>query len=247
MAHAIEATDADHAWRVVDEDVRAGRFFDRANVATFATDDATLHVFARNLDRAHGGFRDALCGESLNRHERDFTSLCLRIRRDPLRFRARRLQRSASHEPADEHPSDTGNDSSATDKQNHADRHRRLGGVGCLKKELQHGGLQWRVNKAKPACIKRSAYSMTRSVDCSCLTVRLHHLDTHQCATQQQRLCEPPYEHTTPRNRTLAVCFKRIKDEMFGRRTEGKRTNSSSRSIGQRSDRECWRLRPALL
>ena len=65
-ADRIEAADDHHAGRVVDDDVDAGRFFEGADVAPFAADDAALHFVAGNIDGAGRGFGRVGGGVALN-------------------------------------------------------------------------------------------------------------------------------------------------------------------------------------
>ena len=89
-AHRIKAADDDDAGRVVDDHVDASFFFERANIATFATDDPALHIVVGNVDRAGRGIGSVGCGKALSGHHQDFAGLsitisciffsCLRIR-----------------------------------------------------------------------------------------------------------------------------------------------------------------------
>src|SRR4051812_1565062 len=56
-ADIIEGTDDDHAGRVVHDDIDTGSLLERADIATLAADDATLHVVARNIHGADGRIR----------------------------------------------------------------------------------------------------------------------------------------------------------------------------------------------
>ena len=69
----IESREDDGAWRVVDDQVDAGGELERADVASFAADDAALEIVARQIDnetvvssrarrRALDGFRDVVLG-----------------------------------------------------------------------------------------------------------------------------------------------------------------------------------------
>ena len=74
-ADRIERADDHHAGRVVDDHVDAGGFFERADVATFAADDAALHFVAGNVDRAGRGFGRVRGGEALDRGQQHFLGL----------------------------------------------------------------------------------------------------------------------------------------------------------------------------
>src|SRR5262249_50103193 len=52
--------------RVVDDDIDAGRFLERADVTAFFADDAALHVIGGEIDRRDGVLGDAFVGEALN-------------------------------------------------------------------------------------------------------------------------------------------------------------------------------------
>ena len=54
LTHTIEARNADHARRVIDENVNASQLFNCSNVAAFASNDAPLHFFAGDLHAANG-------------------------------------------------------------------------------------------------------------------------------------------------------------------------------------------------
>src|SRR5262245_3129944 len=74
-ANGIESAHYDDAGSVVDDDINAGRFFKRANVATFAADDATLHFIAGDVDRARRCLSSMSGGKSLDRRQQDFAGL----------------------------------------------------------------------------------------------------------------------------------------------------------------------------
>src|SRR5262249_8449043 len=54
-ANVVECADDHHAGGVVHDDIDAGTFFKRANIASLATDDPPFHVVAGNVDGADGG------------------------------------------------------------------------------------------------------------------------------------------------------------------------------------------------
>ena len=83
-ADGVERADDHDAGRVVDDDVDAGGLFERADVASFAADDAALHFVAGNIDRAGRGFGGVGGGETLNRREQDFFRLYVGDRGDFL-------------------------------------------------------------------------------------------------------------------------------------------------------------------
>ena len=64
-ADRVEARDHDGLGGVVDDHVDAGERLEGANVATFAADDATLHVVARERDRRHRVLGGVLRGVAL--------------------------------------------------------------------------------------------------------------------------------------------------------------------------------------
>ncbi len=53
-ADAVEPGDDDHAGRVVDDHVHAGRLLEGADVPPLAADDPALHLVVGNVDRADG-------------------------------------------------------------------------------------------------------------------------------------------------------------------------------------------------
>ena len=81
-AHRIEAADDHHARRVVDDHVDAGGFFEGANVATFAADDAAFHFVVGNIDRAGGRFGRVPGGIALDGGDQRFRAI------SPRRFPA---------------------------------------------------------------------------------------------------------------------------------------------------------------
>ena len=58
--YGIESRQDDRARRVVDDEIDAGRLFERADVAPLASDDAPLQIVARQVDDRHRGFRGVL-------------------------------------------------------------------------------------------------------------------------------------------------------------------------------------------
>ena len=70
-AYRVEARDGDGFGGVIDDDVDAGGGFERADVATFATDEAALQVVGRQLHHGHGALVDELTGVALNRRGDD--------------------------------------------------------------------------------------------------------------------------------------------------------------------------------
>src|SRR5690606_41551187 len=59
-AYRVESGNGDSLGRVIDDEVDAGRLLQRANVATFAADDAALHVVIRQRDNADRGFGNVI-------------------------------------------------------------------------------------------------------------------------------------------------------------------------------------------
>ena len=51
---------------VVDDDVDAGSGFDRADIATFAADDAAFHLVVRQCQYRHGPFGHEFAGQALD-------------------------------------------------------------------------------------------------------------------------------------------------------------------------------------
>src|SRR5256885_9207071 len=65
-ADRIEAGEDDRFRRVVDDEIDAGGQLERADVASFASDDAALHFLVREVDDGDGVFRDVVRRHSLN-------------------------------------------------------------------------------------------------------------------------------------------------------------------------------------
>jgi len=83
-SNGIEAGE-DHGFRrIVDHDVHSGRGFEGADVPALTTDDATLHVVARQGNHRDGDLGRVVDGESLNGHRDDLAGLALRIAPGPL-------------------------------------------------------------------------------------------------------------------------------------------------------------------
>ena len=78
-AHGVEAAHDDHAGRVVDDHVHAGRLLEAADVAALAADDAALHVVAGDRHRADRVVARLLGGVALDRLEDDLAALVLRL------------------------------------------------------------------------------------------------------------------------------------------------------------------------
>ncbi len=74
-ADRVERADDHDARRVVDDHVDAGRFFEGANVSSFAADDAAFHFVAWDIDRAGRGLGRVGGGETLNGSDEDFAGL----------------------------------------------------------------------------------------------------------------------------------------------------------------------------
>ena len=70
-ADVVEGRHDDHAGRVVDDHVDAGRLFEGADVAAFAADDAALHFVVGNIDGGDGGFGRVGGGVALHGHADD--------------------------------------------------------------------------------------------------------------------------------------------------------------------------------
>ena len=75
-AHRIERGQDDRFRRIVDDEVDAGRRFERTDVASFTTDDTTLHFIVGQRHDGHGRFRNVIRGATLNR-QRDDVSCAL--------------------------------------------------------------------------------------------------------------------------------------------------------------------------
>ena len=65
-AERVEAREDDRARRVVHDELDAGRELERADVASLASDDASLHVVAREIDDGHGRLDRVLGGAALD-------------------------------------------------------------------------------------------------------------------------------------------------------------------------------------
>ena len=63
----IEAGKNDGARSIVDNELDAGRGFQRADVAPFAADDPSLQIVARQIDHRHRRLDGVLGGAPLNR------------------------------------------------------------------------------------------------------------------------------------------------------------------------------------
>ena len=76
-AHGIERADHDDAGRIVDNDVHASRLFECTDVASFATDHASLHLVRWDVDSRDGAGRGVLGCVALNRGDGDLASFLL--------------------------------------------------------------------------------------------------------------------------------------------------------------------------
>ena len=76
-ADRIEPADDHHARRVVDDHVDAGGFFEGADIAPFAADDAALHFVAGDVDGAGGGFGGVGGGVAMHGGEQDVAAFRL--------------------------------------------------------------------------------------------------------------------------------------------------------------------------
>ena len=76
-AHHVEAADDYDAGRIVDDDVDAGGLFEGADIATFAADDAPLHIVVGDVDSAGGGFRGVGGGVALHGGDHDLAGFFL--------------------------------------------------------------------------------------------------------------------------------------------------------------------------
>ena len=81
-ANHVEAADDDHAGRVVDDHVDAGRLLERADVAALAADDPALHLVAGDVDRAGGRLGGVGGGKPLHRGQQHLPRLLLARLRD---------------------------------------------------------------------------------------------------------------------------------------------------------------------
>ena len=73
----VESADDDDAGSVVDDDVDAGGTLERADVASFAADDAALHLIVGDIDCGDGGRRGVVGGVALQGGDDDFAGLVL--------------------------------------------------------------------------------------------------------------------------------------------------------------------------
>src|SRR5258708_35924109 len=74
-ADRIEARKDDRFRRVVDDEVDAGGQLERADIAPFTADDASLHVFAGELDYGNRILGNVISGHTLNDTAQILTSL----------------------------------------------------------------------------------------------------------------------------------------------------------------------------
>ena len=70
-AHRVERGQDDRLRRVVDDQIDAGRRFERADVASLAADDAALHFVIGQRHDGHGRFRDVVRCAALDRQRHD--------------------------------------------------------------------------------------------------------------------------------------------------------------------------------
>ena len=82
-------TGEDHRFRrVVDDEIDAGGQLQSADVAPFAADDASLHIFGRQIDDRDRVFGDVIGGHPLHGHAEDLAGFLIaeldRFRLDPL-------------------------------------------------------------------------------------------------------------------------------------------------------------------
>ena len=76
----VEAGDDDDSGGVVDDQIDAGRFLERADVAAFAADDPPFHVVGGYVDRAGRRLGGMPGGVALDRGREDFAGLLLACR-----------------------------------------------------------------------------------------------------------------------------------------------------------------------
>ena len=69
-AHRIECGNDNRLRRIVDDQIDARRDFERADIASFATDDTALHIVVRQRDHRNGRLRHMIGGALLNRQRR---------------------------------------------------------------------------------------------------------------------------------------------------------------------------------
>ena len=79
LAHAVKATNGNHARRVVDENIHASGSFKCPNVAALATNDAALEIIGRNFHGANCGISGRLAAVALHSHERDLAGILARL------------------------------------------------------------------------------------------------------------------------------------------------------------------------
>ena len=65
-AHRVKAREHDRFRRVVDYQFHTGQLLKGADVSALAADDTSLHLVVRQLYHRDRGFRDAVCGATLN-------------------------------------------------------------------------------------------------------------------------------------------------------------------------------------
>src|SRR5437773_11177943 len=75
--HGVEARDYDRVGRIVDDHVHAGSGLEGADVATFAADDASLHLVGREGDGGHGALGGVLGRDALDRDGEDLLRLAV--------------------------------------------------------------------------------------------------------------------------------------------------------------------------
>jgi hypothetical protein len=77
--HGVEARDDDRLWRVVDDDVDAGRRLEGPDVAPLAPYDPSLHVVGRERYRLYGRLRGEVRGKPLHSRGDKTASFCVRL------------------------------------------------------------------------------------------------------------------------------------------------------------------------
>ncbi len=77
--HRIEGGEHHRLRRIVDDDVHTGRLLEGPNVATFASDDASLHLVGRKLDDGHRGLGRVVGREALNGEPDDLLGFAVRV------------------------------------------------------------------------------------------------------------------------------------------------------------------------
>ena len=73
-ADRVEGADDDRFRRVVDDQVHASSLFEGADVAAFATDDASLHLVVGQMDGGDGVLGGVVGGDALHRRDDDLAS-----------------------------------------------------------------------------------------------------------------------------------------------------------------------------